>query len=173
MYVVPREIRGCRHGLPAKGGYEMGSSGNGGRTTSSRTTTAVAGGGGDGRAQSPRGSAGAGRADVGAPQWQVPVPRDKMMVTELVKKWKENYLTVQQQLGARRPPFAPTRATRQPYRTVLRGEAATEVTLAASGIHQGVARQGLSPKTIGNVIVILKRCSSMRSSGASGRHPVQ
>ena len=31
------------------------------------------------------------------------VPRDKMMVTELVKKWQENYLTVQQQLGRLKP----------------------------------------------------------------------
>ena len=87
------------------------------------------------------------------------VPRDKMTVAELVKKWKENYLTVQQQLGRLKP------SSVRSYQSNLDGHIApffgamslSEVRLA--GVEEFIKAllgDGLSPKTIGNVIVILK-----------------
>ena len=87
------------------------------------------------------------------------VPRDKMTVGELVKKWKENYLTVQQQLGRLKP------STLRSYQSNLDGHIApffgamplSEVTLASvQQFIKALLGKGLSPKTIGNVIVILK-----------------
>jgi integrase len=87
------------------------------------------------------------------------VPRDKMMVTELVKKWKENYLTVQQQLGRLKP------STIRSYQSNLDSHIEpffgarqlAEVTLASvQEFIKAPLGKGLSPKTIGNVIVILK-----------------
>jgi len=87
------------------------------------------------------------------------VPRDKMTVAELVKKWKENYLTVQQQLGHLKP------STMRSYQSNLDGHIVpffgamqlAEVTLAAvQEFIKALLGKGLSPKTIGNVIVILK-----------------
>src|SRR6267142_2195493 len=87
------------------------------------------------------------------------VPRDKMTVGELVKKWKENYLTVQQQLGRLKP------STLRSYRSNLEGHIApffgamplSEVRLASvQEFIKVLLGKGLSPKTIGNVIVILK-----------------
>jgi integrase len=87
------------------------------------------------------------------------VPRDKMTVAELVKKWKENYLTVQQQLGRLKP------STLRSYQSNLDGHIApffgamvlSEVRLASvQEFIKALLGKGLSPKTIGNVIVILK-----------------
>jgi len=87
------------------------------------------------------------------------VPRDKMTVGELVKKWKEDYLTVQQQLGRLKP------STLRSYQSNLDGHIApffgamllSEVTLASvQQFIKALLGKGLSPKTIGNVIVILK-----------------
>jgi len=87
------------------------------------------------------------------------VPRDKMTVGELVKKWKENYLTVQQQLGRLKP------STLRSYQSNLDGHIApffgamplSQVTLASvQQFIKALLGKGLSPKTIGNVIVILK-----------------
>src|SRR6267142_237424 len=87
------------------------------------------------------------------------VPRDKMTVGELVKKWKENYLTVQQQLGRLKP------STLRSYRSNLDGHIApffgamalSDVRLASvEEFIKALLGKGLSPKTIGNVIVILK-----------------
>ena len=86
-------------------------------------------------------------------------PRDKMTVAELVKKWKENYLTVQQQLGRLKP------STLRSYQSNLDGQIApffgamplSQVTLASvQQFIKALLGKGLSPKTIGNVIVILK-----------------
>ncbi len=86
-------------------------------------------------------------------------PRDKMMVAELVKKWKENYLTVQQQLGRLKP------STIRSYQSNLDSHIEpffgarqlAEVTLASvQEFIKALLGKGLSPKTIGNVIVILK-----------------
>lgn len=87
------------------------------------------------------------------------VPRDKMMVTELVKKWQENYLTVQQQLGRLKP------STIRSYQSNLDSHIEpffgarqlAEVTLASvQEFIKALLGKGLSAKTIGNVIVILK-----------------
>ena len=87
------------------------------------------------------------------------VPRDKMMVAELVKKWKENYLTVQQQLGRLKP------STIRSYQSNLDSHIEpffgarqlAEVTLASvQEFIKALLGKGLSAKTIGNVIVILK-----------------
>jgi len=87
------------------------------------------------------------------------VPRDKMTVGELVKKWKEDYLTVQQQLGRLKP------STLRSYQSNLDTHIApffgamllSEVTLASvQQFIKALLGKGLSPKTIGNVIVILK-----------------
>ena len=87
------------------------------------------------------------------------VPRDKMTVAELVEKWKENYLTVQQQLGRLKP------STLCSYQSNLDGHIApffgamalAEVRLASvQEFIKALLGKGLSPKTIGNVIVILK-----------------
>jgi integrase len=87
------------------------------------------------------------------------VPRDKMTVAELVRKWKENYLTVQLQLGRLKP------STLRSYQSNLDGHIApffgamslSEVTLASvQQFIKVLLGKGLSPKTIGNVIVILK-----------------
>lgn len=86
-------------------------------------------------------------------------PRDKMTVAELVKKWKENYLTVQQQLGRLKP------STISSYQSNLDGHIEpffgarqlAEVTLASvQEFIKALLGKGLSAKTIGNVIVILK-----------------
>ena len=87
------------------------------------------------------------------------VPRDKMMVAELVKKWQENYLTVQQQLGRLKP------STIRSYQSNLDSHIEpffgarqlAEVTLASvQEFIKALLGKGLSAKTIGNVIVILK-----------------
>jgi len=87
------------------------------------------------------------------------VPRDKMTVAELVKKWKENYLTVQQQLGRLKP------STIRSYQSNLDSHIEpffgarqlAEVTLASvQEFIKALLGKGLSAKTIGNVIVILK-----------------
>ena len=87
------------------------------------------------------------------------VPRDKMTVAELVQKWKEDYLTVQQQLGRLKP------STLRSYQSNLDGHIApffgavalSEVRLASvQEFIKVLLGKGLSPKTIGNVIVILK-----------------
>ena len=87
------------------------------------------------------------------------VPRDKMTVGELVRKWKENYLTVQQQLGRLK------RSTLRSYLSNLDGHIApffgamplSDVRLASvQQFIKVLLSKGLSPKTIGNVIVILK-----------------
>jgi integrase len=87
------------------------------------------------------------------------VPRDKMTVAELVRKWKENYLAVQQQLGRLKP------STMRSYQSNLDGHIApffgamplAEVRLASvQEFIKALLGKGLSPKTIGNVIVILK-----------------
>jgi site-specific recombinase XerD len=86
-------------------------------------------------------------------------PRDKMMVAELVKKWKENYLTVQQQLGRLKP------STIRSYQSnldshiepIFGARQLAEVTLASvQEFIKALLGKGLSAKTIGNVIVILK-----------------
>jgi len=86
-------------------------------------------------------------------------PRDKMTVAELVKKWKENYLTVQQQLGRLKP------STLRSYQSNLDGHIApffgaiplSDVRLASvQDFIKALLGKGLAPKTIGNVIVILK-----------------
>ena len=87
------------------------------------------------------------------------VPPDKMTVAELVKKWKDNYLTVQQQLDRLKP------STIRSYESSLDSHIEpffgarqlAEVTLA--GVQEFIKMllgKGLSAKTIGNVIVILK-----------------
>ena len=87
------------------------------------------------------------------------VPRDQITVCELVKKWKENNLTVQQQLGRLKP------STLRSYQSNLDGHIApffgamalSEVTLASvQQFIKVLLGKSLSPKTIGNVIVILK-----------------
>ena len=87
------------------------------------------------------------------------VPRDKMTVAELVKKWKENYLTIQQQLGRLKP------STIRSYQSNLDGHIEpffgasqlAEVTMASvQEFIKALLGKGLSAKTIGNVIVILK-----------------
>jgi hypothetical protein len=87
------------------------------------------------------------------------VPRDQITVGELVQKWKENYLTVQQQLGRLKP------STLRSYQSNLDGHigpffgavALSEVRLASvQDFIKTLLGKGLSPKTIGNVIVILK-----------------
>jgi integrase len=87
------------------------------------------------------------------------VPRNKMTVGELVRKWKENYLTVQQQLGRLKP------STLRSYLSNLDGHIApffgamplSQVTLASvQQFIKALLGKGLSAKTIGNVIVILK-----------------
>jgi integrase len=87
------------------------------------------------------------------------VPRDKMTVAELVRKWKENYLTVQQQLGRLKP------STIRSYQSNLDSHIEpffgarqlAEVTLASvQEFIKTLLGKGLSAKTIGNVIVILK-----------------
>jgi integrase len=87
------------------------------------------------------------------------VPRDKMTVAELIKKWKENYLAVQQQLGRLKP------STMRSYQSNLDGHIApffgamllAEVTLTSvQEFIKTLLGKGLSAKTIGNVIVILK-----------------
>ena len=87
------------------------------------------------------------------------VPRDKMTVADLVKKWKENYLTVQQQLGRLKP------STIRSYQSNLDSHIEpffgarqlAEVTLASvQEFIKALLGKGLSAKTIGNVIVILK-----------------
>jgi integrase len=87
------------------------------------------------------------------------VPRDKMTVAELVRKWNENYLTVQHQLGRLKP------STLRSYQSNLDGHIApffgamalSEVRLArVEEFIKALLGKGLSPKTIGNVIVILK-----------------
>ena len=78
---------------------------------------------------------------------------------ELVKKWKENYLTVQQQLGRLKP------STIRSYQSNLDSHIEpffgarqlAEVTLASvQEFIKALLGKGLSAKTIGNVIVILK-----------------
>ena len=80
-------------------------------------------------------------------------------VAELVKKWKEDYLTVQQRLGRLKP------STLRSYQSNLDGHIApffgamalSEVRLASvQEFIKALLGKGLSPKTIGNVIVILK-----------------
>jgi integrase len=87
------------------------------------------------------------------------VPRDKMTVAELIKKWKENYLPVQQQLGRLKP------STIRSYQSNLDGHVGpffgamqlAEVSLASvQEFIKTLLGKGLSAKTIGNVIVILK-----------------
>ena len=87
------------------------------------------------------------------------VPRDKLTVAEFVQKWKENYLTVQQELGRLKP------STLRSYQSNLDGHIApffgamplSEVRLASvEEFIKALLGKGLSPKTIGNVIVILK-----------------
>ena len=87
------------------------------------------------------------------------VPRDKMTVAELIKKWKENYLTVQQQLGRLKP------STIRSYQSNLDSHIEpffgarqlAEVTLASvQEFIKALLGKSLSAKTIGNVIVILK-----------------
>ena len=105
------------------------------------------------------------------------VPRDKMTVGELVKKWKENYLTVQQQLGRLKP------STLRSYQSNLDGHIApffgamplSEVTLASvQQFIKALLGKGLSPKTIGNVIVILKEMFKHAVQwGHLGANPVQ
>jgi len=86
-------------------------------------------------------------------------PRDKVTVAELVKKWKEDYLTVQHQLGRLKP------STLRSYQSNLDSHIEpffgamqlAEVTLAsAQEFIKTLLGKGLSPKTIGNVIVVLK-----------------
>ena len=83
------------------------------------------------------------------------VPRDKMTVAELVKKWKENYLTVQYQFGRLKP------STLRSYQSNLDSHIEpffgpmqlAEVTLVgAQEFIKTLLGKGLSPKTIGNVI---------------------
>jgi len=87
------------------------------------------------------------------------VPRDKMAVAELIKKWKDNYLSVQQQLGRLKP------STIRSYQSNLDSHIEpffgarqlAEVTLASvQEFIKTLLGKGLSAKTIGNVIVILK-----------------
>jgi len=78
-----------------------------------------------------------------------------MTVAELVKKWKENYLTVQYQFGRLKP------STLRSYQSNLDGHIEpffgpmqlAEVTLVgAQEFIKTLLGKGLSPKTIGNVI---------------------
>jgi hypothetical protein len=104
MYVVPREIRGCWHGLPAKGGCDMGAIRKRGRNY----IITYYEGSGRRRWETVGPNLHEARqvlADRMSERrtGKSRVPRDKMTVAELVKKWKENYLTVQQQLGRLKP----------------------------------------------------------------------
>src|SRR5262245_23885763 len=160
MYVVPREIRGCRHGLPAKGGYEMGAIRKRGRNyiityyeKSGRRRWETVGP-----------NLHDARQVLAERMWErrtgkTQVRQNKMTVAELVKKWKENYLTVQQQLGRLKP------STFRSYQSNLDGHIEpffgpmqlAEVTLAsAQEFIKTLLAKGLSPKTIGNVIVVMK-----------------
>ncbi len=87
------------------------------------------------------------------------VPRDKMTVAELIRKWKENYLTVQQQLGRLKPStFCSYQSNLDSHIEPFFGaRQLAEVTLASvQQFIKVLLDKGLSAKTIGNVIVILK-----------------
>jgi integrase len=95
-------------------------------------------------------------ADPSGGPW---VTRDTLTVAELVKKWQEDYLTVQQQLGRLKP------STIISYQCNLAGHIVPffgamslgDVTLThVQEFIKALLGKGLSPKTIGNVIVILK-----------------
>src|SRR6266851_4935763 len=160
MYVVTREIRGCRHGLPAKGGYEMGAI----RKRGKNYIITYYEGSGRRRWETVGPNLHEARQVLAERMSErrtgkSRVPWDKMTVGELVKKWKENYLTVQQQLGRLKP------STLRSYQSNLDGHIApffgamalSEVRLASvQEFIKALLGKGLSPKTIGNVIVILK-----------------
>ena len=87
------------------------------------------------------------------------VTRDPMTVAKFVQKWQEDYLAVRQQLGRLKPSTAIT------YQSNLTGHILPffgamqlpDVTLAhVQEFVKVLLGKGLSPKTIGNVIVILK-----------------
>jgi hypothetical protein len=160
MYVVPREIRGCRHGLPAKGGYEMGAV----RKRGKKYIITHYDSSGRRRWETVGSNLHEARQVLAERMWErrsgkSRAPRDKMMVAELVKKWKENYLTVQQQLGRLKP------STIRSYQSnldshiepIFGARQLAEVTLASvQEFIKALLGKGLSAKTIGNVIVILK-----------------
>jgi len=87
------------------------------------------------------------------------VTRDTLTVAEFVKKWREDYLAIQQQLGRLKP------STVCSYQSNLAGHIVPFFGAISLGdvtlIHvqefiRVILGKGLSPKTIGNVIVILK-----------------
>ena len=87
------------------------------------------------------------------------VTRDTLTVAEFVKKWREDYLAVQQQLGRLKPSTVTSYQSNlashiEPFfGTLLLGD----VTLThVQEFIKALLGKGLSPKTIGNVIVILK-----------------
>src|SRR4029077_4954522 len=160
MYVVPREIRGCRHGLPAKGGYEMGAI----RKRGKNYIITHYDSSGRRRWETVGPNLHEARQVLAERMWErrsgkSGVPRDKMAVAELIKKWKDNYLSVQQQLGRLKP------STIRSYQSNLDSHIEpffgarqlAEVTLASvQEFIKTLLGKGLSAKTIGNVIVILK-----------------
>jgi integrase len=87
------------------------------------------------------------------------VTRDTLTVAEFVKKWREDYLAIQQQLGRLKP------STICSYQSNLASHiepffgamSLGDVTLThVQEFIKALLGKGLSPKTIGNVIVILK-----------------
>ncbi len=87
------------------------------------------------------------------------VTRDKMTMAEFVKKWQQDYLCVQQQLGRLKS------STLTSYQSNVAGHilpffggmSLRDVTLPhVQEFIKGLLGKGLSPKTIGNVLVILK-----------------
>jgi integrase len=87
------------------------------------------------------------------------VTRDNMTVADFTRKWQENYLAVQQQLGRLKP------STVSSYQSNLAGHIGPffgamqlgDVTLVhIQEFIKALLGKGLSPKTIGNTIVILK-----------------
>src|SRR5712692_6149895 len=160
MYVVPREIRGCRHGLHQKGGCEVGAIRKRGRNYIITYYDAT----GKRRWETVGPNVHEARQVLAERMWErrngkSRVTRDKLTVAEFVKKWQENYLAVQQQLGRLKP------STVSSYQSNLAGHIGPffgamqlgDVTLAhVQEFIKALLGKGLSPKTIGNTIVILK-----------------
>lgn len=87
------------------------------------------------------------------------VTRDKMTVAEFMQKWQENYLAVQQQLGRLKPSTVSSYQSNLACHIVpfFGARPLCDVTLAhVQEFIKTLLGKGLSPKTIGNVIVILK-----------------
>ncbi len=160
MYVVPREIRGCRHGLRQKGGCEMGAIRKRGRNYIITYYDST----GKRRWETVGPNLHEARQVLAERMWErrngkSRVTRDKMTVAEFMRKWQENYLAVQQQLGRLKPSTVSSYQSNLACHIVpfFGAMQSCDVTLAhVQEFIKALLAKGLSPKTIGNVIVILK-----------------